>query len=70
MEMTQMDSNHELNDKDRMIKEKGILYYLWQYTDFLCDLPEWMIPHIEAETEHLYNGGQHLWSGGYLTDSE
>ena len=53
-----MDTDHELNDKERMIAEKGMLYYLWQYTDFLCDLPEWMIPHIEEETEPLYNDGK------------
>ena len=59
MEITQMDNEHELYDKDRMINEKGMLYYLRQYTDFLCDLPEWMRLHIEAETQPLYNGGKH-----------
>lgn len=37
----------ELNEK--VISEQGMLYYLSECTDFLCDLPEWMYPHIEAE---------------------
>ena len=42
--------NEELENKDRTIEERGMLYYLWKWTDFLVDLPEWMIPHIERET--------------------
>ena len=40
-------NTNELNEK--VIGEQGMLYYLVECTDFLCDLPEWMHPHIDAE---------------------
>ena len=43
MEINRIDLN------DKVISEQGMLYYLSECTDFLCDLPEWMFPHIEAE---------------------
>ena len=44
---------------EKVISEQGMLYYLSECTDFLCDLPEWMFPHIDAElagkkSMHLY----------------
>ena len=50
-------NTNELNEK--VISEQGMLYYLSECTDFLCHLPEWMFPHIDAElagkkSMHLY----------------
>jgi len=38
-----------MKSADEAIKQFGVLRYLWDSTDFLCELPEQLFPLIEAE---------------------